>query len=176
MHTIKFAAIAMAAASAFTVPSAAYAGEKKVPATEIVLPAPTEELGQVVFYRPPGMGSAIACSIHENGEKISSLAGARYFVLNTTPGRHEYTVKTEASDSLALEVEPGERQWVACKIKMGFMVGRPDIRPSNEEEFRAVKKISLVDDDDMGPAPGAMRSTDIEAALGGGAVAEPASE
>jgi hypothetical protein len=121
-------------------------------------------------------GGAVACSIHENGEKISSLGGGRYFILNTTPGAHEFTVKTEKTDALTLEVEPGERQWVACKIKMGIMIGRPDIRPSSEEEFRAAKKLGLVDDEDMGPAPGAMRAADIEAALAGGEAAETASE
>lgn len=144
-----------------TVASPALAAAEKQTGEEIVLPAPPEGQGQIVFYRNGGMGMAIGCSVNENGEKVSSLGVGRYFVMNTTPGRHEFTVKSEAKDVLALEVEDGERQFAKCKIKMGIMVGRPDLRPSDENEFRASKGLKLVDDDDMGPAPGAVRGADM---------------
>ncbi|MCP5396579.1 MAG: DUF2846 domain-containing protein [Sphingomonadaceae bacterium] len=160
-------AAAVAAVSMVAIaPAPAVAKAKKVPPSEITIPAPQEGTGQVVFFRPGGMGGAVACSIHENGEKISSLGGGRYFILNTTPGRHEYSVKTEKTDTLALEVEDGDRKWVACKIKMGIMVGRPDISPSSEEEFRSAKKFAMVDDEDMNPELGAMTSDKVAAALG----------
>lgn len=163
-------------AMSLSVPAVA-AGEEdpseKVAADQIVFPTPPAGQGQIVFYRPGGFsGSAVACSIHENGEKVSSLGGGRYFIMNATPGAHEFSVKTEATDKLTLEVEPDERQFVACRIKMGIMVGRPDIRPSSEEEFRSGKNFRLVDDDDMGPGPGAMRAAEIAAALAGEPVAE----
>ena len=161
-----------AALAATTMVSGPVQAADKVDATEIVLPAPAEDTGQVVFFRPAGMGGAVACSIHENDQKISSLGGGRYFVLETTPGRHEYTVKTESKDSLALEVESGERQWVACKIKMGIIVGRPDIRPATEDEFRSAKKFAMVDDDDMNAELGAMTSAAVQARLNGGAAVE----
>lgn len=167
--------VAAFAVSTMMVPATAMAVEK-IRGTEIVLPEPNEETGQIIFFRPSGTGGAVACSVHENGEKVSSLGGGRYFIMDTTPGRHEFTVKTEASDSIALEVESGERQWVSCKIKMGFFVGRPDLRPSSEEEFRTRKKYALVDDDDMGPAPGAMSSAEVAAALAGDEAADAAEE
>jgi len=169
----KFVATGIAALSvSFSVP--AFAGAEKVSPDQIAFPAPPAGQGQVVFYRPGGMsGSAVACSIHENGEKVSSLGGGRYFIMNAAPGKHEFSVKTEATDQLTLELEPDERQFVACRIKMGIMVGRPDIRPSSEEEFRSGKKFGLVDDEDMGPGPGAMRAADVEAALAGGSAAAP---
>ena len=83
----------------------------------------------------------------------------------TEPGRHEFTVKSEAKDVLALEVEPDETQYASCKIKMGIMVGRPDIRPATEAEFRAAKKLKMVDADDMGPGEGALRPEQVAAAL-----------
>ena len=48
---------------------------------------------------------------------------------------------------------------------MGIMVGRPDLAPATETEFRESKKLKLVDDEDMGPGPGALRAADMAAAL-----------
>ncbi len=136
-----------------------------VAAATMVIPPPPPGKGQILFYRKGGLGgAAVACSVHENGQKVSSLGGGKYFIMVADPGKHEFTVKTEAKDSLALEVEPDETQFVQCKIKMGIMVGRPDIRPSTEAEFRGMKKFKLVDDEDMGPGPGALRAADLAAA------------
>ena len=111
------------------------------------------------------MGVAMGCSIHENGLKISSLGAHKYFIMVATPGKHEFSVKSEATDKLAIEVESDETQFVACKIKMGIMVGRPDIRPSSEQEFRAMKKFKMVNEDDMGPGPGALHPGDVKAGV-----------
>lgn len=171
------------AASLAMMPAPAFAKEKEAPAAEVeeagsvlaadmVIPAPPPGKGQILFYRKGGFaGAAVACSVHENGQKVSSLGGGKYFIMVTDPGKHEFTVKTEAKDVLTLEVEADETQFVQCKIKMGFMVGRPDIRPSTEAEFRGMKKFKLVDDDDMGPGPGALRSADLAAARAGAAAA-----
>lgn len=173
-------------AGALAVPASVSAKDKEeaaeveengaVPAAQIFIPAPPAGKGQVVFYRKGGLGgSAVACSVHENGQKVSSLGGGKYFIMVADPGKHEFTVKTEAKDALTLEVEPDETQFVQCKIKMGIIVGRPDIRPSTEAEFRGMKKFKLVDDDDMGPGPGALRSTDLAALKAApAAAAEPA--
>lgn len=175
--TIRIVLLSAIGALAFG--SAPALAAPKAPPAAIVLPAPPAGKGQVVFFRPGGLvGAAVACSVHENGQKVSSLGGGRYFIMVTDPGRHEFSVKTEATDRLPLEVEADETQYAACKIKMGIMVGRPDIRPSTEEEFRAVKSLKMVDADDMGPAPGALRPAEVAAALAApaaGAVA-PASE
>lgn len=135
----------------------------KAQAEPIVLPTPAEGTGHIVFFRPGGSGFAIGCSVNENGEKVSSLGAGRYFVMRTTPGRHEFTVKSEAKDVLALEVEEGETQFAACKIKMGILVGRPDLAPAKEADFRK-GKFKLVDADDMGPGPGALREADMTTA------------
>ena len=174
MKKIQFALPIALAASLAVLPLQAMAKDKEeaaeveendsVPAAQIFIPAPPAGKGQVVFYRKGGLsGAAVACSVHEGGQKVSSLGGGRYFVMVADAGKHEFTVKTEAKDVLALEVEPDETQFVECKIKMGFMVGRPDIRPSTEATFRSMKKFKLVDDEDMGPGPGALRAADLAA-------------
>ncbi|KPF93581.1 hypothetical protein IP81_02310 [Novosphingobium sp. AAP83] len=141
----------------------------------VVIPAPPAGKGQIVFYRTGTiMGAAMGCAVNEGGQKISSLGAGRYFVLVTEPGRHEYTVKSEAKDMLALEVESGETQYAMCKIKMGIMAGRPDLRPSTEAEFRKAGTDRLVDADDMGPAPGAIRPDQMAAAIAAGSAPAPA--
>lgn len=132
----------------------------------IEIPAPPAGKGQIVFFRTGGMGFALGCSVNENGEKISSLGSGKYFVMVTDPGQHEYSVKSEAKDVLTLLVEPDETQYAKCRIKMGIIAGRPDIAPSTAEEFvKASTKLKLVDDDDMGPGPGALRAEELAAAL-----------
>ena len=130
------------------------------------IPAPPAGKGQIVFYRTGTVvGSAMGCAVNENGQKISSLGAGRYFILVTEPGRHEYSVKSEAKDVLALEVEADETQYAMCKIKMGLMVGRPDLRPSTEADFVKSSTDRLVDAEDMGPGPGALRPDEVKAAL-----------
>jgi len=136
-----------------------------VPTESIVIPTPPSGKGQILFFRPGGTGFAIGCSVNENGQKISSLGAGRYFIMVATPGRHEYTVKSEAKDTLALNVEDGETQYASCKIKMGIMVGRPDIRPSTRDDFLKTKKLKMVDADDMGPGEGALRPDQLAAAV-----------
>jgi hypothetical protein len=131
----------------------------------IAIPAPPEGQGQVVFFRTGGAGFAVGCSVNENGQKISSLGAGRYFVMVAPPGRHEFTVKSEAKDSLALEVEAGETQYVVCRMKMGLIVARPDLAPSTEAAFRKNAKLKLVDAEDMGPGEGALRPDQLAAAI-----------
>lgn len=157
---MKFALTLATAMVAVGLSAPAIAKEASAP---VVIPAPAAGTGQIVFFRPGGMGFAMGCSVNENGAKISSLGAGRYFILRATPGRHEYTVKSEAKDALALEVEEGETKFAKCKIKMGIMAGRPDLAPADEAEFRT-GNFKLVDADDMGPAPGALRAEEIGAA------------
>lgn len=160
-------------AVALAVPAGADAKPKKekAPPAPIALPTSPPGKGQIVFFRPSGMGFALGCSVNERGQKVSSLGAGKYFIMVADPGKHEFSVKSEAEDALAVEVEPDETQFVSCIIKMGVMVGRPDIRPMTEEEFRKYPKLDLVDDDDMGPGPGSLRSTDLAAALAGQQIA-----
>lgn len=117
-----------------------------------VIAPPAEGKGQIVFYRPGGMGFALGCGINENGERLSALGAGKYVVLPADPGSHSYTVKSEATDLLTLEVEPGETYYVKCKIKMGIMVGRPNIAPSTQADFDELShKLEYVDADDIGP-------------------------
>ncbi|MEO5599281.1 MAG: DUF2846 domain-containing protein [Novosphingobium sp.] len=162
---MKFSHAFVLAATATAVALAAPAtAAEKAP---VVIPPPPVGKGQIVFYRTGTMmGAAMGCSVNEKGQKISSLGSGKYFILVAEPGRHEYMVKSEAKDVLALEVESDETQYAMCKIKMGMMAGRPDLRPSTQAEFVKAGTNRLVDAEDMGPGPGALRPDEVAKALG----------
>lgn len=106
-------------------------GDKAAPA----IPNPPAGMGQVVFYRSSIMGALISCKVHEGGKIVNHLPPRKYFVMQATPGIHEFTVKSEAKDVIRLEVEDGETQYVRCSIGMGIGVGRPNLSPQNREDF-----------------------------------------
>lgn len=110
------------------------------------LPAPVAGKGQVVFYRPSGLGPLIRCTVRENGAMVGRVADGHYFILPTDPGPHSFTAKTESTDTLRIEVEPDETSYVKCRIGMGLMVGRPNLSPSNMQEFaKYSSKLKLQD-------------------------------
>ncbi|HJQ17928.1 MAG TPA: DUF2846 domain-containing protein [Allosphingosinicella sp.] len=118
----------------------AAAPTERVSMTGNTLAAPPEGMGQVVFFRKSVFGGrAISCAVHENGQKISSLPPGNFAVIAATPGVHNYSVKSEATDTLRLEVEAGETYYAKCSIGMGFMAGRPNLSPSDEATFEATK-------------------------------------
>ncbi|MDQ4087353.1 MAG: DUF2846 domain-containing protein [Pseudomonadota bacterium] len=99
------------------------------------IPPPPPGMGQVVFYRSSMMGSLISCRVRENGQVVNRLPPGKYFVHVTTPGPHEYVVRSEARDVLRLEVEEGETHYVRCAIRMGIGLGRPNLSPQDRADF-----------------------------------------
>ena len=155
---LKFA---MAAGAVLLAASAKPAlAEDAAAATPITIPMPPAGKGQIVFYRPSAMGMAMGCTVKEGETKISSVGNGKYVIVVAEPGKHEYTVHSEAKDQLTLLVEPDETQYVRCKIKMGIMSGRPDIAPSSADDFaKSSPHLKMVHDDDMGQ--GALREADL---------------
>ncbi len=147
----KFCRIALTFLVASVPLSGASAAEgAKVPET---LPAPPEGEGQIIFWRSGSMmGGAMGCGVNLGEERISALGMGKYVILNIAPGAYEFNAKSEAKDVLNLEVGPGETQYVKCTIRMGMMVGRPNLSPSTAEEFNSKRgDLKYVDSDDLGP-------------------------
>lgn len=125
--------------------------EEAVPAT---ISPPAAGQGQVVFFRPSAfVGSAIRCTVREDGKMIGRAGNGRYFVVPAAPGKHTYTTKTEATDTLNVEVEPDETTYVKCKIGMGLVAGRPNLSPATPDDFTKVAaKLKAQDAEDMAKA------------------------
>ncbi len=163
--SIKMAGLAVAA----LLPMAAVQAEPATSETSrtIDVPAPPEGKGQIVFYRTGGPGFIMGCAVKEAGEKVSSLGAGKYFLLVTEPGPHQFTAESEAKDTLNLEVEADETQYVRCKIKMGILMGRPNLSPSDEKTFESLSgKLKMVDEEDRGPRTVAPRPTRADAEAG----------
>jgi hypothetical protein len=105
-------------------------------AAATALPTPAPGKGQVVFYRPSSMGFAIKCTVRENGAMVGRVGAGKYYVIEVEPGLHNFTAKTESTDTVAVQVEPDETSYVKCGISMGIMVGRPNLSPGTEEDFQ----------------------------------------
>ena len=129
MLMIGLASLALSSSAAFA------AGDKDAAAVAVALPKPAAGKGQVVFYRPSSMGFAIKCTIRENGAMVGRVGAKRYYAIEVEPGTHNFTAKTEKTDTVAVQVEPDETSYVKCGISMGVMVGRPNLSPGTEEDF-----------------------------------------
>lgn len=124
--------------------SAAVTAEAAAPAPA---PAATAEVGkpeagkaQVVFFRPSKMvGALIGFKVREADTELGRLGNGDYFVLSAEPGKHEYTVHSEAKDVLTMELEAGEVYYVQGSLNMGFLVGRPNLAPSSSDAFNAIR-------------------------------------
>jgi hypothetical protein len=129
--------IILSATASLAVPSSASAGEPetKVEKAAPQVPPPPAGMGQVVFYRPSSMGALVSCRVNEGEAVVNRLPPGRYFVQQTTPGVHEYSVHSESKDVLRVNVEDGETQYARCSIRMGIMVGRPNLSTQDRADF-----------------------------------------
>ena len=111
--------------------------DAKAPGDGLLVPAqPPEGKGQVVFFREKKFqGAAIIYKVREGDEELGQLNSGTYFIHVAEPGTHEYAVRSEAKDVLHLEVEPGETYYVSGSVTMGFLAGRPNLSPSDEDTF-----------------------------------------
>ena len=125
--------------------SAALAAKSNDAKVAITLPTPKAGKGQIVFFRPGGMGSAIKCTVRENGKMVGRVGAKRYYVIDAEPGVHTFTAKSEATDTVTVQVEPDETAFVKCKIAMGMMVGRPNLSPATDLDFAKETKLNAMD-------------------------------
>jgi len=96
--------------------------------------------GQVVFFRPSNlMGMALSFSVHEGEKGIGKLGNGSYFVHVAEPGQHLFTIQSEVTDKLTLEIDAGETYYVKQTIGVGVVAGRPRLTPSEQVEFERLK-------------------------------------
>lgn len=121
-----------------TAPAAASEPAAAAASASGLVGAPPEGKGQVVFFRPSKFaGAAVGFVVREGTDDLGKLRSGNYFVAAVEPGTHQYVVHSEAKDVLTLEVEAGETYYVQGSIAMGFMVGRPNLSPSDQAAFDA---------------------------------------
>ncbi|GAB3002858.1 hypothetical protein GCM10010960_15940 [Arenimonas maotaiensis] len=137
----SFNTVLLLAASVFMAPvsaqdAAPVVAEAPDAATAAIgTPEPGKAL--VVFFRPSAFkGAAIGFIVREGETELGKLRNANFFTLQVEPGKHEYTVHSEAKDVTTIEAEEGETYFLSGEINMGFMAGRPNLSPSDLTAFR----------------------------------------
>ena len=81
----------------------------------------------VHLYRPGRVvGFAVGYDVRLN-DSVAYRArnGSQLALRRTRPGPVLLTAKTEATEQLTLDVQPGREYYVRCTIGMGALVGRP---------------------------------------------------
>ena len=102
-----------------------------------VYAAPADK-AQIVFFRKSAfLGGGISAHVKDAGVDIGHMANGRYFVALVEPGKHTFTIKTEATDTLEMEVEAGETYFVETSAAMGVLVYRLNLSPSDMATFDA---------------------------------------
>lgn len=130
---------APAAPTSDPAPAAAPAAKGTVDSTGRLTPPPAGK-GQVVFFRPSNMmGMALSFSVHEGDAGIGKLGNGSYFVHVVEPGQHLFTIQSEVTDKLTLEVDAGETYYVKQTIGVGIVAGRPHLTPAEQAEFERLK-------------------------------------
>lgn len=118
-----------------------------------IVPAPPEGLGQVLFWRSGTiMGGSMGCGVNAGDERISALGAGHYFIVALPPGNHVFNARSEARDVLEVAVRPAETAYVKCTIRIGIVIGRPNLSPSTAAEYENKRgDLKYVDSDDIGP-------------------------
>jgi hypothetical protein len=103
-------------------------------------PAANASMGTIVFFREKRFaGAAVGYKVREGDVELGRLRNGSYFIIQATPGQHQYTVHSEAKDVLTLEVDAGETYYVVGGITVGVLAGRPNLSPSDAATFEALK-------------------------------------
>lgn len=99
----------------------------------------------VVFFRPSRFtGAAVSFKVREGEVELGKLKNGTYILAQVDPGKHTYTVHSEAKDVTNIEAEEGETYFISGGISMGLMVGRPNLTPSDAAKFQAeMKKLKV---------------------------------
>jgi len=110
------------------------------------VPTPPAGKGQIVFFRPSRLvGMALSYSVHEDGKGVGKLGNGAYFIAVEDPGPHTFTMNGEVTDTLHVEVDAGETQYVQQTLGVGIMSARPHITPSDKATFDGMPNLKLSD-------------------------------
>lgn len=110
---------------------AAYISNKEKPVDEQLkdLLPDTASYALLYIYRPSiYTGSMIQYNLHVNDSEVCRVAnGSRCIVKLTQAGKTKLWARTESRAQMEIDVKPGKVYFLKCGIKMGIMVGEPDM-------------------------------------------------
>ena len=106
------------------------------------LPIASEEEALVYFFRESKfVGGGVSYYIYEGDEqspvRLGGLKNGTFFYIYRHPGNHTFWAKTEAKDSVTLELAAGEIYYIKGEVDMGILAGRPDLTIVHPAEGRS---------------------------------------
>ncbi|HEX9139670.1 MAG TPA: DUF2846 domain-containing protein [Steroidobacteraceae bacterium] len=101
---------------------------------------PSPGTATVIFFRASRfMGAAVGFIVREGQTELGKLRSGTYFSIQVPPGKHMFTVHSEAKDDLTMEADAGETYYFEGSIGAGVMVGHPHLAPSDQASYEAAK-------------------------------------
>src|SRR5437773_2374430 len=88
----------------------------------------------VYIYRSSGMGALVSYDVKANGKVVTTLYSGTYYPYVSDPGEIEFSAKTEASDSVTIDVKAGQTYFLKGTVGVGFFVGHPHLTVVQAEE------------------------------------------
>lgn len=127
-----------ATAPAAGTPAAGTPADASSPSADI--PPPPPGAATIVFFRPwKFVGGGVGFIVREGTAELGKLRAGKYFVLQVAPGKHTYTVHSEATDNLTIDADAGETYYIEGEIGVGVLVGHPHIKPSEKAAFDEIR-------------------------------------
>ena len=142
-ETAKVAPVSEAAPTAIATPAPVVeATTSNIPEDVLnVVGKPEDGKALVVFFRANRFaGAGVNFKVREGEVELGKLKSGSYILAQVEPGKHTYTVHSEAKDVTNIEVEAGETYFIVGSISMGFMSGRPNLTPSDALKFQSEMK------------------------------------
>jgi hypothetical protein len=101
-------------------------------------PAPTG-FGRVWFYRPSAMGAGVQPAVKLDDQVVGNAVPHGFFHVETLPGAHEVSAKTEWKHKTSITVSTNADSYVRLNMMMGLIVGH--IIPKEVPEAQAAKEM-----------------------------------
>jgi hypothetical protein len=147
LAVLAFAPAALAQSDAHSSQSAQGAAAAQAPVAAAKTPdgitSPPAGKAEVVYFRPAAyVGWMLGFSVHEGRTGIGKLGNGSYFTYIGDPGDHAFSIQSEATDTLHMELDPDEIYYVKASIGQGLIELRPHLTPSDQGVF-ALKPLKL---------------------------------
>lgn len=99
------------------------------------IPQAKEGMGLVVFYRESGFsGGAVRFNLNQGQEPIGALNSGTVLFRDVEPGQHTFWSQAISKDSISIDVVAGKTYYIKGVVKMGLVVGRPQLSIASEAE------------------------------------------
>lgn len=90
---------------------------------------PVDDMGLVYIYRPKKFfQGGLNYTVNANGFKIDTLFNGGYFTYFAKPGRIQFSVRTEITNYLSLDVIPGQTYYIKGFTRPGSLIPRPQLQ------------------------------------------------